>query len=374
MDPSMPIANAFRCCSWCSTASARFPHFFVERIASHKMSRLARICAYGSAIAITMASCQKTPREAAPGALTTTREPLAKDPSLPAPLPSAASKKNSGAEEPPLAAEMTHYFPESASRSQRRPLIVFLHGLGASGRMAFDVLKLDRLGREQQVYVVAPDGSVDSAGRRYWNAHRACCDFEKRGIDHVAYLDRLITATVRDHHVDDEKVFVWGFSNGGFMAHRLACELGDRLAGVVSAAGAGPDTDHSCRGPHRVRVLEIHGDADQTVRYEGGTLFGRADATYGSALDTLANWAKRLECQSPPTRGKPMDLLPGTDGKETEALYYSKCRSGAAGLWTVRRGTHLLATTYSMVENAWRYLNEEARGGGADSGKISPRP
>ena len=40
-----------------------------------------------------------------------------------------------------------------------------------------------------------------------------------------------------------QRVFVIGFSNGGFMAQRLACDVGDHIAGVISIAGAAPSPD-----------------------------------------------------------------------------------------------------------------------------------
>jgi polyhydroxybutyrate depolymerase len=42
---------------------------------------------------------------------------------------------------------------------------------------------------------------------------------------------------VKKYKVDDSQIFIVGWSNGGHMAYRLACEMSDRIAGIASFAG-----------------------------------------------------------------------------------------------------------------------------------------
>jgi polyhydroxybutyrate depolymerase len=44
----------------------------------------------------------------------------------------------------------------------------------------------------------------------------------------VAYLGAVIDDVAAHYTVDPKRFFVIGHSNGGFMAHRLACEIGGR--------------------------------------------------------------------------------------------------------------------------------------------------
>jgi polyhydroxybutyrate depolymerase len=236
-------------------------------------------------------------------------------------------------------------------------LLLFLHGLGGSGRNAFDVLQLAELGRRYQTFVLAPDGSMDREGRLFWNAHPACCNFDGQKVDHVAYLDQVLNVMVHDYPVDRARIFVIGFSNGGFMAHRLACEWGDRLAGIASVAGAGPEADAHCQAASKLRVLELHGDADVTVRYGGGTPFDRPGIRYGSARATLTNWARRMRCEGAPVASSPIDVVPGIAGKETDRLSHERCPGGSASLWTVHRGSHMAGNHPLVIEEALQYLS-----------------
>ena len=89
--------------------------------------------------------------------------------------------------------------------------------------------------------------------------------------------------------VDTDRVFAAGFSNGGFMAHRLGCELADRFAAIGSVSGVlGID---SCQPSRAVPVIQIHGTSDPIVPYGGGGLF-----QYTSVDSTIAKWRSLDGC------------------------------------------------------------------------------
>src|SRR5688572_21435250 len=224
------------------------------------------------------------------------------------------------------------YSPANLAPGERLPLLLFLHGLGSSGRIAFEALGLQRLAEQQRFHLVSPDGSLDSRGRRFWNAHPACCDFDGRGIDDVARLSGLLDHLAREPHVDPRRLYVVGFSNGGFMAHRLACEHGERIAAIASIAGVGPAPGTACRASD-IAVLEVHGNADEVVRYDGGNLFDRPELpSHASANDTLSDWGRRLSCGSEPRSGAPFDLDRELPGEETTTLSFEGCPGGSVAL------------------------------------------
>ena len=79
----------------------------------------------------------------------------------------ASAGRSGGTRPPPLELPLPpsqRHEPTGLAPGQRRPLLVFLHGLGSSGRFAFEGLGLGELGRRERVFIVAPDGSTDAAG------------------------------------------------------------------------------------------------------------------------------------------------------------------------------------------------------------------
>ena len=79
-------------------------------------------------------------------------------------------------------------------------------------------------------------------------------------------IDRL----VRDKAVDPKRVYVTGFSNGGMLAYKFACENADYVAAAapIAATVNGP-----CEPQRAVPLIVFHGMKDIRVRFEGG--FGR---------------------------------------------------------------------------------------------------
>jgi polyhydroxybutyrate depolymerase len=123
------------------------------------------------------------------------------------------------------------------------------------------------------------------------------------GSRDVEFTSALLDALPATLNIDPGRVFVTGFSLGGWMASRVACDLGERVRGVAP-------TFHSllisrpCPTAHAVAVASI-GDRDgyQTL-----------------ALQALADWAAHHGCDPDPTR------IPADDG--FIRLAYAGCADG----------------------------------------------
>ena len=175
--------------------------------------------------------------------------------------------------------------PIGHDAAKRMPLVVVLHGWGSSGARIASWLGIEALADAKGFLVAAPDGAVGANGRRYWNAGDACCRFGSAAVDDVAYVASILDDAEARFNVDTKRVFVIGHSNGAFMAHKLACTLGSRIAGIVSLAGA-VSTGAACESSP-VAILEVHGTDDAVVRPSGGRLFDMQVASYASMHDTV---------------------------------------------------------------------------------------
>ena len=250
------------------------------------------------------------------------------------------------------------YRPVGLKPGERRPLLIFLHGLGASGKLAFDVLHLAAFGARERVFVLAPDGQVDRQKRQFWNAGAACCNFDHQQVDDVLRLSQLIDTWRARPDVDSTRIYLMGHSNGGFMTERLACALGDRLTAAASLSGAAPPVKQACTRAKSLALLEVHGDADEIVRYAGGSVFDSPDlARFPGAEQGFRDWAKRLGCSGSALPGPDRDLDPRLPGAETHTLGYANCKSGSVELWTVHGGNHYVGTGQQAFEAIWQFLS-----------------
>ena len=249
------------------------------------------------------------------------------------------------------------HVPSRSRPGEKAPLVVILHGLGATSAAIDKYSDFAGFADAKGIAWVAPDGPKDKKGRQFWNAGSTCCNFDGIAIDHVSALRSLITRATAANPVDRKRVFVVGYSNGGFMAHRLACELDGLVAGLVSVAGAGVKPGEPCPAKGPLRVLQVQGDADNIVSIAGGPLF--SDPSYPSSLpasQTVGDWAKRLECRPGPKAAGTLDFEAKLPGAETKVSRFEACKRGAVELWTVGGGGHYIGLRGASYEAMWKFL------------------
>ena len=205
----------------------------------------------------------------------------------------------------------------------------------------------------------APDGSRSSSGERFWNATDACCDAHHSGEDDSSYLESLIEEIEAAAQIDAKRVYLIDHSNGGFMSYRMACDHADRLAAIVSLAGASWADPSDCRPSEPVAVLQIHGTADDTVHYDGGTVsdvgIGKDGAPYPGVDAMLAAWTEYDGCKPGiAATDSLMDVDRTIDGSsgpaEATVFRASGCQpGGAVELWKIPGGGHVpeLAPTFA---------------------------
>ncbi len=232
------------------------------------------------------------------------------------------------------------------------PLVLVLHGFGSSGAGIDGYFGLGKAAAARGLLLATPEGTRDPRGRRFWNATDACCDLAATRVDDVAYLSAVLADVAAHHPVDPRRVYAVGHSNGGFMAHRLACDRADLLAAVVALAGDVWKAPRRCQPSEPVAVLQVHGDRDAVIPYEGGALTsprGDEGPTLPSAPESVATWAAKNGCGGAlADTGRRLALVRGSAGAETRVERHA-CTRGAAELWTIRGGAHVPA----LAQPAW---------------------
>jgi polyhydroxybutyrate depolymerase len=235
----------------------------------------------------------------------------------------------------PVAVEV----PDSYDPAAPIPLVVLLHGYGASGASIESYLGFLPFVDTREFLFARPDGTIDSVGLRFWNATNACCNFFGSAVDDSAYLSALIVQIETALAVDAKRIFLVGHSNGGFMSYRMACDHPDQIAAIASLAGACWASPAQCAPGQPVHVLQIHGTADSVIGYGGGSTPG---GTYPGAVASVEQWAAFDGCAFPGWPSpNPLDLVVG-GGSETSVVQYgSGCEAGGSGeLWTMNGAGH----------------------------------
>jgi len=228
------------------------------------------------------------------------------------------------------------------------PLLLLLHGYGSSASQQDRYLGFSAEALRRGYVFAAPNGTMSGTRRRFWNASESCCNFESTAIDDVDYLRSVIQQITARYAIDPKRVYVFGHSNGAFMAYRLGCDASPWVTAVAGLAGSLRTDPALCKPERPVSVLAIHGTDDRVVSYRGGQ-FSKRGASYPSAETTIAHWAAVNGCQTDAATSVTFKVLKGRK-PETTATRYPDCRAGVrTELWKVEGAGHIPSFSQDFV-------------------------
>ncbi len=227
------------------------------------------------------------------------------------------------------------HLPPSYDAGKRWPVVLALHGGGATGRGTERLTHLGEIADRHGFIVVYPDGI-----RRGWADGRGGTGAERAGVDDVGFLAALIDKLAGEYSIDPARVYATGISNGGFMSQRLACELSARIAAIaVVAATIGESLAGRCKPLRPVPVLMIHGTEDPLVPWAGGKVKVGAGGRILSVNASIRKWASLDGCAATPTVTP--SRKPSTDGTRVRREVYGGCTDGAeVVLYAIEGGGH----------------------------------
>jgi polyhydroxybutyrate depolymerase len=248
--------------------------------------------------------------------------------------------------------------PSSYDAAQATPLVVMFHGYGSTGQVEESYLDITATSNAEGFLYAYGEGLIDDSGSPFWNATDACCNFYGSKVDDVAYFNAIVDDISAKYNVDPKRVFVLGHSNGAFMAHRLACDVAPRVAAIVSLAGAVWNDPSKCNPANHVAILDVHGNADQTIGYDGGST---QSGVYPSEQTTMATWAQKNGCTgelTATTQTLDIDPLSATTGAT-----YGGCPNGIdVQLWTIQGGPHIPALTKpTWGDSVWGFMSSHPK-------------
>ncbi|WUR10896.1 alpha/beta fold hydrolase [[Empedobacter] haloabium] len=161
--------------------------------------------------------------------------------------------------------------PPANAKPGRHPLVVLLHGTGASARqvmgLAFPPSPLSvflEIAARDDVVVIAPDAGKGGWSDCFVSGERAAAKND------VAFIGALIDHAIAVHDVDPARVYVIGVSRGGWMTYRLTMEIPHKLAAFATVLSGMPEPGHGPLPATALPALIVGCTADRLLRYHGG--------------------------------------------------------------------------------------------------------
>jgi polyhydroxybutyrate depolymerase len=262
------------------------------------------------------------------------------------------------------------------------PLILHLHG--AVPFPDIPDLELDNSGYRDlpgkyRVMVAAPRAALnETLGLYAWDSFFSLAGCGPIDVDDVGFLNGLLDKLIDDYPVDPQRVYIYGYSAGAAMAHRMACENAERFAGIVVGAGLTLGSPQLCTPSVPISVLSFHSMDDEAVLFDGGNIGDIAGdpenpaCDYPGAIDIVTRWADLNGCVGGLQYGnKPKyDLTTIVEGKETTVNKFKQCPNGIdVELWSMEGGVPHPPLFFgvgpngikTLAEKSWKFLRTHKR-------------
>jgi polyhydroxybutyrate depolymerase len=176
------------------------------------------------------------------------------------------------------------YVPYELVDNEVHPAVFMWHGYSSSPAGIAAKTKTIPNAESYKWYAVFPKGtglilSFNGAG---------CCVGNTQ--DDVGFARAIIAWLQANTCVDAGKVFSSGFSNGGFMTHRLACEASDVFHAFAPHSGLmEKEFATTCAPEFNRPILSFHGLNDGVVPYFG-------NGNWNSFSSVMGQWATFNQC------------------------------------------------------------------------------
>jgi polyhydroxybutyrate depolymerase len=237
------------------------------------------------------------------------------------------------------------------------PLMIALHAGGYSAASWESFTRLGALADEKGFIVAYPEWQGGN-----WDI--GCCNATLSSSADVEFIGVVINHLVETADVDSSRVYVTGFSLGGYMAYRLACEL-PAIAGIGDV-GASEYLSTPCHPKHTVSIYEIHGTKD----FYGGSCGGKTESDEGCpngfGTSGYEPSVVQLNEQWRSTDGCPSTALTQVSSSITE-LTWEPCSDGSGvRLQTLGETGHCWPTPttcgdFDAAEALWSFLSAHSR-------------
>ena len=239
--------------------------------------------------------------------------------------------------------------PPSYREGHPMALVFALHGYSNTATSFEKKSGFNRIADREGFIVVYPNAVVFAKGKQLWNGGGVYEIWWAGRVDDVSFFAKLIDTVSAHYTIDPNRIFVFGTSSGGFMAHHLGARLPGRFAAIAPWAGLLAFNDFVAGPP--VSVIHFHGAQDKDVLYNGLPKWGFSSVEHGIRL-----WATRNRCKSAP-------IVIRDDPNTLVRRWAAPKGTGDVVLYKLKNQGHKMPThsNCNLPEIAWTFFQNHPR-------------
>ncbi len=257
------------------------------------------------------------------------------------------------------------YIPDIyTTQNKAVPLLVGLHGFGDTiGN--FSRICMSSIADTANYICVYPEALPDPVlGANAWNSGASTgIVVINNGVKDNLFINALVDTVIAKYKIDTTRMYVFGFSFGGFMTDRLAAENSNRFAAVANVSGLRGNSLTTLPAKP-MPYLKFHGTNDATIGYYGTSTLGFLPGLGMSAENTVKFWATQNQCNMTPV----IDTMPdiASDGKRFVRFTYNNGRENSKVVfYKVINGEHkwygLPTNDISYCQTIWSFFRQYSR-------------
>ncbi len=244
------------------------------------------------------------------------------------------------------------YVPVMYNTSLPASIVITLHGLG-DNMTNFSGIGMNFIADTANIIVLVPQALADPLVGNAWNSKAGFLNiYPNPTVDDIGFINALVDSTAAQYSIDLNRVYLCGFSMGGFMTNRMACESNGKFAAFGSVAGTFGAGLGACNPGKAISIVHFHGTADGTVGYYTNN--------YGVNADSLVNfWVNNNSCTVPGTLTNLPDLQ--SDGYTVDHYRFSGIKNveffkvnGADHIWMTP------ANDISYTVELWKFFRKHS--------------
>lgn len=183
------------------------------------------------------------------------------------------------------------YLPNGYKNTTEHSLILAFHGYASNPFALEKFTHFNSVANSGNIIMVYPEGTTSLAGLRGWNTgiHPTI------NANDILFVSNMLNALQSNLCINSRQIYAAGFSNGGSLVAKLACNLSNRIAAYASVSGAYVTAFKTCDALRPLPIIEFHGTKDTRVPY-----LGLAAKKEFAALTWVSRWGKRDRCNPQP--------------------------------------------------------------------------
>jgi polyhydroxybutyrate depolymerase len=168
-------------------------------------------------------------------------------------------------------------------------LLIALHGLG-DNMTNFSTIGFSYIADTANIICVFPQAVSDPFAGTAWNSGAGEYGYYPNStVDDIGFINAIIDTAKANYSIDRSRVYLCGFSMGGFMTEKMALLSNTKIAAFGSMSGTFGNQITSYHPGRHVPIAHFHGTSDSTVYYTGDL--------YGIDPDSLIHfWVNNNSC------------------------------------------------------------------------------